>query len=190
MRKVSWKLMAAVTSAAVMLVGWSASAQPPVSFTVSVKGTITQQNGTKIKIGDVSGEKGCSELVSTCSNLLVATYFQGDNYVEVDEVAPGATNVVVKVIWSSYRLGQTAAGKLNADLETSDSDTVSLPNEIPSFNGDLQVDGKVNTSGKTSFSGKLIGVWNDSINGDTNAPNAVFKGTIKSTGTITTPVFD
>jgi len=155
------------------------------SFAVSVKGTITQRNGTKIQVGDVPGEKPkCSELVSTCTNVLVLTVDENNNFVELDEVQPGTSNLIVKTIWISNRQAVTAAGKFNAGMVS--ESTVTLPNEIPSFNGDVQADGKISTSGKTSFSGKLLGVWNDNAANSSN-PAAVFTGTIKSTGTITTP---
>jgi len=156
------------------------------SFTVSVKGTITQRNGTQTKIGDVSGTKPkCSELVTDCANVLVLIADENNNFTEIAEVQTGASNTIVSVIWESNRQAITAAGKFNAGLVS--SGTVALPNGIPSFNGDVQVDGKISTSGKTSFSGKLIGVWNDDAANSAD-PAAVFKGTLKSTGTITTPV--
>ena len=190
MHNASWKLLrksgsliAATVFAAVLLVGSSARAQTN-SFTISVKGTITQRNGTKISVGTVKGQKNCSQLVSTCANVLVLTVDENNNFVEVDEVQTGATNMIVNTIWGSDRTATTAAGHFNSALVSKKN--VSLPNSIPTFNGDLQADGKISTSGKTSFGGTLTGVWNDqSASGIT--PSAVFKGSIKSTGTIEVP---
>ena len=80
------------------------------SFTVSVKGTITQRNGTKIKVGDVGGSKGFSQLVSTNTNILVLTADENNNSFALDEVKPGATNSIVNRIWLSYAVAITAAG--------------------------------------------------------------------------------
>ena len=177
------KRLSLVVTAAMLLgsaVGWAGTN----AFVISVKGTITQKDGTKIAVKDVS--KGVSGLVSTNSNILVLISSDSDNVVEIDEVNPATTNIVNAIFVSSAQ-ALLDSGKFNTALV---ADTflglpvTSFPTNIPAFNGDLQADGKV---GAKSFGGKLVGVWKDPLATPASAASAaVFKGSIS--GTATSPV--
>jgi len=156
---------------------------------VDIKGTVTQANGTKVLIKDVA--KGHSGLATSTNGVLVAIISQDFNVIEIDEVDP-VSGTTVNPIAATARVAILDSGVFNADLESiGDGDNGSVTNfpaGVPNFAGDLMVTGKIGKGTKASASATVSGVWNDPVNGDTGQPAAVFKGTIKSTGTITVPV--
>jgi hypothetical protein len=158
------------------------------AFTVSVKGTITQQDGTKVKVGDVS--KGVSSLVTNPANVLVVIVDQDSPNVLLAEVDPQATSnttAIVRSIAETWSFASTVKGNFNTDLE--EASGVTPFTTLPAFFGDLQLSGKskVKNDVLTGVSGKLAGVWMDPVLADTNLPPAIFSGSLKSTGTITVP---
>jgi hypothetical protein len=158
------------------------------AFVISIKGTITQDDGTTIQVKDV--EKGVSGLVST-NHILVLFISKNDNAIELDEVDPVATNIV-RGILVSRRTALFESGKFKSDLiayALAGSDAY-FPAPIPPFNGGLIADGKVVLVGKPSIGAKLTGVWKDSgpLSGtETNTPAASFKGSLTSIRTNALP---
>jgi hypothetical protein len=155
------------------------------AFEVAVKGTITRNSG-KFQINNAS-------LLVSASNKLVLIVDTDDDDIELLEVNPATTNIV-RTIMATYRWAILDSGKFNADLESNGSgpqgSVTDFPNGTPSFNGDLQADGKATLtgSGKITAGAKLVGVWNDPNAQPFDAEPAVFKGTVKSLGSTTVPV--
>jgi hypothetical protein len=154
------------------------------AFEVAVKGTITRNSG-KLQITNAS-------LLVSPSNKLVLIVDTDDDDLEVVEVDPATTNIV-RTILATFVSAFLDSGKFNADFEANGSGPQSavtdFPDGTPSFNGDLQADGKATLtgSGKITASAKLVGVWNDPNAQPFDAEPAVFKGTMKSLGLTTVP---
>ena len=146
------------------------------TFKISIKGTITQDDGTKTQVKDIA--KGVSALLSDTNNILVAVYSADDNLLTIDEVDP--TNFSdVRVIASTFALAVLNSGKFNGDLEAGDVEVAFQPG-IPVLNGDVQADGKavVKNGQVTGIGAKLTGAWASPTL--SSQPAAVFKGTLKS----------
>ena len=173
-----------------MVVGSTASWAQTNAFRISIKGTITQADGTKVQVKDIA--RGVSGLVSDTNNVLVLVYSQDNNGIEIDEVNTNS-NTIVNTIAGTFRLAVLGSGKFNGDLEAVNSinsfdGAVTFSNGIPTYNGDYQADGKaiVKNGVLTGVGAKLVGAWQDPF-GTLGVEAAVFKGTLKSSGTITVP---
>ena len=177
-----------IAVATVLLAGVASSWAQTNAFVVDIKGTVTQANGTKVLIKDVT--KGVSGLATSTNGVLVAIISQDFNVIEIDEVDP-VSGTTVNPIAASARVAILDSGAFNADLESiGDGDNgavTNFPAGVPNFAGDLMVTGKIGKGTKASTSATVSGVWNDSVNGDGSQPAAIFKGTIKSTGTNAVP---
>jgi hypothetical protein len=158
------------------------------AFVVSVKGTVTQADGTKVAIKDLS--KGVSGLVSSTNNDLVVVISRNDNAIEIDEVDPLTTNIVHSFA-ASARMAILDSGAFDANLGSIglgiNGAVTNFPVGVPHFAGDLQASGKLSAGTKPGASATLSGSWNDPVNGDTNQAAALFKGTIKSIATNPVP---
>jgi hypothetical protein len=160
------------------------------AFVVSIKGTITQEDGATIQVKDVA--KDVSALLPTNTNILVLFFSQNDNKLEVDEVDPATTNIV-RGIFANTFTASLDSGKFDANLIAHgggpQNSVTNFPSPIPAFNGVIMADGKVVFGTKASIKAKLVGVWKDPSFSpvSTNAPAAVFKGTLISTRTNDVP---
>jgi hypothetical protein len=159
------------------------------AYIISVKGTITQKDGTRIQVNNVS--KGISGLVSTDSDVLVLVASEDANAFEVDEVNPATTNIV-QGIMATFVAALLDSGQANGDLEANGSGhngtVTNFPAGIPDFSGDVQATLVFKSGTKKSVNGTLQGVWNDQLSGATNQPPSIFKGSVKSDGTIAVPL--
>jgi hypothetical protein len=177
-----------IAVAVVLLAGAANTRAQTNAFVVSVKGTVTQTDGTKVVVKDLS--KGVSGLVSSTNNDLVVIVSRNDNMIEIDEVNPLTTNIVHNVA-ASARMAILDSGAFSADLGSIglgvNGAVTSFPTNVPHFAGDLQASGKLSTGTKPGTSATLSGSWNDPVNGDTNQAAALFKGTIKSIATNPVP---
>src|SRR6266404_965538 len=163
-----------VAVATVLLAGATSSWAQTNAFAVSIKGTITKADGTKVLIKDVS--KGVSGLATSSNGVLVAIISQDFNAIEIDEVDP-VSGTTVNPIAATARVAILDSGAFNADLESiGDGDNGSVTNfpaGVPNFAGDLIVTGKIGKGTKASTSATMGGVWNDPVNGDASQPAAI-----------------
>ena len=177
-----------IAVAVVLFAGAVSSWAQTNAFVVSIKGTITQKDGTKVQIKDA--KKGVGGLVSPTNLVLVAIVSQTDSAFEIDEVNPLTTNIVHGVA-ASVRLAVLDSGVFSTDLgaigDGRNGSATNFSAGVPSFGGDLLASGKLSSGAKASASATLSGVWNDHVNGDTSQPASIFKGTIKSLGTNPVP---
>jgi hypothetical protein len=178
-----------VLAVIIMVTGGVASWAQTNAFKISIKGTVTEADGTKTQVKDIT--KGKSGLLSDTNNILVLVYSEDSNSVEIDEVDTNS-NTIVSTITGSFRLAVLDSGKFNGDLEAigpTFSGEATFGNGIPAYNGDIQADGKtvIKNGQITSVGAKLTGAWNDPLASISGNPAAVFKGTLKSSGTITVP---
>ena len=81
-----------IAVAAVLLAGVTSSWAQTNAFVVDIKGTVTQADGTKVLVKDIS--KGVSGLATTSNGVLVAIISRDDNAVEIDEVDPVAGTTI------------------------------------------------------------------------------------------------
>jgi hypothetical protein len=177
-----------VLAAALMVIGVASARAQTNAFVIDVKGTITQKDGTKIQLKDVA--KGVTGLVSTDSDVLVLIVSKDKNAFEVDEVDPATSNTV-NAIMASFVAAFLDSGQFNGDLEADGtghgSSVTTFPAAIPDFGGDVQATGRFTGTTKPAVTATLQGVWNDQKRGATTQPPSIFKGTLRSTGTITVP---
>jgi hypothetical protein len=175
--------------AVVLLAGVANTWAQTNAYLVDVKGTITQKDGTKILVKDVS--KGVSALVSPTNLDLVVIVSQTDDAIEIDEVNPLTTNIVHGVV-ASGNLAVLDSGAFGGALgpigDGRNGSTTNFAAGVPSLGGGLLITGTLKGGTKASVSGTLSGVWNDHVNGDTTEPASLFKGTIKSIATNPVPV--
>jgi hypothetical protein len=177
-----------VLVAAFMVIGVASAWAQTNAFVIDLKGTITQKDGTKIQLKDVA--KGVTGLVSTDSNVLVLITSKDDTAFEIDEVNPVTSNTV-HAIMGTFVAALLDSGQFNGDLEADGTghggSVTSFPAAIPDFSGDVQATGRFTGTTKPGVTATLQGVWNDQKSGATNQPPSIFKGTLRSTGTITVP---
>ncbi len=92
---------------------------------------------------------------------------------------------------ASVRVAVLNSGAFSADLGAIgngiNGSATNFTAGVPNFGGDLLATGKLASGAKASASATLSGVWNDHVNGDTNQPSSIFKGTIKSIATNPVP---
>jgi hypothetical protein len=177
-----------IAVAVALFAGIASSWAQTNAFVVSVKGTITQKDGTKVTVKDA--KKGVGGLVSPTNLVLVLVISQTDNTMEIDEFDPLTTNIVHGVA-GSVRVAVLDSGAFGTGLgpigDGRNGSATNFTAGVPNFGGALLASGNLKGGTKPSASATLSGAWNDHANGDTGQPASTFKGTLKSLGTNPVP---
>ena len=135
------------------------------SWAVTNTFVVTQFRGT------LTGTNGVTPITASqmSTNQLILVISDDAHEVAISEVSGTSTNVLM----DQFRAAFIGGGKFNSDL---DETFTPVDPSIPVFSGDLQFTGKLSPAKGTpkKVSATILGVW-------TQAPDTIFKGTLKGT---------
>lgn len=168
-----------VASIIIFLAGFISAHATTNTFRVVVSGVIKGTDGSSIKVTSEG-------LLTTSANELAVVVDTDNNYWELDEVNPGSSNSVVRMITGVNSMSLQSKGTFISDLHVGRGAT--FGSGIPPIGGDIFASGKFLRNGaKPSFRANLVGVWKDPTYSPKSAAAYSIKGAIKSTEAITTP---